>query len=192
MSAPSAAGRSVPVYHDPRETSAPLLLLGAVLVVGPFAVLSWLPGAGAFADLCTVAALLLAFAVLWLAFRRRAARLGMRIASGFGAAAVIALAMLLTLGITVMYAGPFLLFGVGLLIAGWRLANRFLVVWALAIGGVGVFEGFFGITNRLPASAWAPWEHEAIYLVLGTATVLAGMVQWRREDRRAQALRAGT
>jgi hypothetical protein len=78
-------------------------------------------------------------------------------------------------------AGPFALLGTGLLIAGVRLRNRFLTIWAAAIGAVGVFEGFFGITNRLPMSVWADWEHPAIFLALGVLTVAAGIVMRARE-----------
>jgi hypothetical protein len=53
------------------------------------------------------------------------------------------------------------------------------------IGGTGVFEGFFGITNRLPLSLWATWEHPAIYLILALMTVLAGIVAWLWENRAA-------
>jgi hypothetical protein len=40
----------------------------------------------------------------------------------------------------------------------------------------GVFEGFFGTTNRLPSSMWAGWEHPAIYLLLALLTILAGLI----------------
>lgn len=39
-----------------------------------------------------------------------------------------------------------------------------------------MFEGFFGITNRLPMGIWAAWEHPAIYLLLGALTLLAGTI----------------
>jgi hypothetical protein len=51
------------------------------------------------------------------------------------------------------------------------------------IGGTGVFEGFFGITNRLSSSVWREWEHPAIYLVLALLTVLAGLIARRQENR---------
>ena len=69
--------------------------------------------------------------------------------------------------------GPFILFGAGLLmVASWQ-RNALLAWWAVLAGGLGVFEGFFGITNRLPASVWRTWEHPAIYLALGILAVLA-------------------
>jgi hypothetical protein len=85
--------------------------------------------------------------------------------------------------VALTYAGPFLIFGVGLLVAASWQRNAFLAVWAIVIGGIGVFEGFFGITNRLPVPMWAPWEHPAIYLILALMTVLAGIVAWLRENR---------
>lgn len=53
----------------------------------------------------------------------------------------------------------------------------------MLIGGTGVFEGFFGITNRLSSSVWREWEHPAIYLVLALLTVLAGLIARRQENR---------
>ena len=44
-----------------------------------------------------------------------------------------------------------------------------------------MFEGFFGITNRLPMSVWADWEHPAIFLALGVLTVAAGIAMRARE-----------
>jgi hypothetical protein len=40
-----------------------------------------------------------------------------------------------------------------------KVHNRLLAAWGLVVGGVSVFEGFFGITNRLPASILAGWQH---------------------------------
>ena len=79
--------------------------------------------------------------------------------------------------------GPFLIFGVGLLVTARWQRSAFLAVWAIVVGGIGVFEGFFGITNRLPLSLWAAWEHSAIFLILALLTVLTGIAAWRRENR---------
>jgi hypothetical protein len=80
------------------------------------------------------------------------------------------------LALVLIYAGPFVIFGLGLIAAGLRLGNRFLAGWALVTGAAGVFEGLFGITNSLPYSLWSPWEHSAIYLTLGGLTMLAGVL----------------
>ncbi len=128
-------------------------------------------------------ALTIAFAGLWLSFRRRAAGYALRAAPGFGLAAIIGLAIVATpLALVLIFAGPFVIFGLGLITAGLRLGNRFLAGWAMAIGALGVFEGFFGITNRLPYSLWSPWEHSAIYLALGALTLLAGVLVHVREN----------
>jgi hypothetical protein len=104
--------------------------------------------------------------------------------AGFGAAAVVGLCFTMSLGLIAMaFAGPFLVFGLGLLVAGIWQRNRFLVWWAVLIGGIGVFEGFYGFTNRLPSSAWREWDHPAIYLVLALLTVLAGLIARRQENR---------
>jgi hypothetical protein len=117
-------------------------------------------------------------------FRVRAAEEGRAPAHGFGAAAVVGLA----LTVVAPFAGPFVVFVVGLLTAAWGLRNRYLAGCAVGIGALGVFEGFFGFTNRLPASLWAPWEHTAIYVVLGAATIGAGVAARLREDQARSAL----
>ena len=85
------------------------------------------------------------------------------------------------MALVLIFAGPFVIFGLGLIVAG-EVGNRFLARWALVIGALGVFEGFFGITNRLPYSLWSPWEHSAIYLAAGVLTLLAGILVRVRED----------
>jgi hypothetical protein len=183
---PAASG---PVYHDRHETSLPLLLLGAVTTVSMAAQLGWSGGnIGLFGDLWTAAALASGFAVLWLTFLRRAARAGMRRPPGFGLATIIGLVFIVSpLAVVLVYAGPFVVLGSGLLAAGVKLRNRFLTAWAVVIGAIGVFEGFFGITNRLPMSVWADWEHPAIYLALGILTLAAGIVMRMRENKAATA-----
>jgi len=180
---PASAG---PVYRDPHESSLPLLLLGAVITVSEAIQLSW-TGTGAFgplADWPTAVILTISFAVLWWTFRLRAAARGMTRPPGFGIAAIIGLvAVLPPFFVAVVIAGPFIVFGLGLAAAGIKVRNRLLATWGLAVGGVGVFEGFFGITNRLPVSVWAGWEHPAIYLMLGILTVFAGIVARMGETR---------
>jgi hypothetical protein len=179
-----------PVYHDPHETSLTLMVLGGVITVSVALQLTW-PSLGisgwAFLwgfGLPTDPLLATAFAVLCLTFWRRAASGRMTRPRGFGIASVIALvASFPPVFVATFYAGPFLIFGVGLAVAGLKLRNFTLIWWALAVGGVGVFEGFFGITNRLPAAIWAGWEHLAIYLVLGAVTFLGGAIIGLRERR---------
>ena len=98
---------------------------------------------------------------------------------------MLGLLLLLVVGnfVTMLLTGPFLIFGVGLLVTARWQRSALLAVWAVAIGGIGVLEGFFGITNRLPLALWAAWEHPVIYLILALLTVLAGIVVWRRESR---------
>jgi|SRR5271165_5903089 len=177
-----AAGATV--YHDRHETSLPLLLLGAVITVAQALQLgSPDAGIGLNMDWPTAVALTIGFAVLWLTFSRRAARAGLRRPPGFGMAAIIGLAFIVTpLVVALVYAGPFAVLGPGLLTAGVRLRNRFLTIWAAVIGAIGIFEGFFGFTNRLPQSLWADWEHPAIYLALGILTVIAGIVMRVQEN----------
>ncbi len=182
---PATPAASGPIYHDRHETSLPLLLLGAVLTVCVAAQLGW-PGAvliGVATDWATGVALTIAFAILWLTFRRRANKAGMRRrAPAFGFAAIVGLVVILPPVVVVLvYAGPFAVLGPGLLTAGVSLRNRFLIVWAAVVGAIGVFEGFFGITNRLPTSVWADWDHAAIYFALGVFTVIAGTVMHVRE-----------
>jgi hypothetical protein len=186
---PAANG---PWYRDRHETSLPLLLLGGVVTVLMAVQTVWSgPGSSLISDWPTAVALTVGFAVLWLTFRRRADRAGMRRPPGYGIAAIISLAVVFTpLVLVLIYAGPFVVLGSGLLVAGVMLRNRFLTIWAAVVGAIGVFEGFFGITNRLPTSVWAGWEHPAIYLALGLLTLAAGIVIHMRENRAANAGRA--
>jgi hypothetical protein len=171
------------VYRDHHETSLTLLVLGVVITASMVAQIAWPDGNIVGAAWQMGVALTIAFAVLWLAFRRRAARHALKAAPGFGLAAIIGVAIVATpVALVLIFAGPFVIFGLGLIVAGLRLGNRFLAGWALVIGGLGVFEGFFGITNRLPYSLWSPWEHSAIYLALGVLTLLAGILVRVRED----------
>jgi len=173
------------VRRDLRATSFPLLLLGTATVAGEIPQVAsegWntgMPGADWFAGLLLTAA----FAVLWWMYRRRALRSGVGRPAGFGAATALGV-VLISIGLVLLsFMGPFLLFGAGLLlVASWQ-RNAILAWWAVLAGGLGVLEGFFGITNRLPASAWRDWEHPAIYLAIGVLTVLAGLAARRRENR---------
>jgi hypothetical protein len=177
------------VRRDLRATSLPLLLLGTAIVVGAIPQVAgqgW-DASGALGalggDWFTALLLTAAFAVLWWTYRRRAFRGGVGRPAGFGAATALGL-VLITVGLVLLvYAGPFILFGFGLLlIATWQ-RNAVLAWWAVLAGGLGVFEGFFGITNRLPFSLWRDWEHPAIYLALGVLTVLAGLAARRWENQ---------
>jgi hypothetical protein len=171
-------------YRDRHETSLPLLVLGAVITVCTMAHVAWPDGNTIDAAWQLGVALTITFAALWLTFRRRAAGHTLKPAPGLGLAAIIGVAIVVTpLALILIYAGPFVIFGLGLIAAGLRLGNRFLAGWATVIGAPGVFEGFFGITNRLPYSLWAEWEHAAIYLAPGVLTLLAGLVVRVRENR---------
>jgi hypothetical protein len=177
------------VRRDLRATSFPLLLLGTATVAGEMPQIAskgWNTGGplGAFGgDWLTGLLLTAAFAVLWWMYRRRALRGGVGRPAGFGAATALGL-ILISIGLFLLvFMGPFILFGLGLLIvASWQ-RNAMLAWWAVLAGGLGVFEGFFGITNRLPISVWRAWEHPAIYLALGVLTVLAGLAARLRENR---------
>lgn len=143
-------------------------------------------GIGFAPDGLTALMVTLAFTVLFLMFRRRATVRGMRRLAGFGLAAIIGLATSLPpFFVVLVYAGPFSVFALGLIAAGIKLHNRALISWGTVVGGIGVFEGFFGITSRLSPSLWAEWEHPVIYLLLGIVTLLAGITVRRRENREA-------
>jgi hypothetical protein len=107
----------------------------------------------------------------------------MRRPPGFGLAAIIGLAVNLPpLFVALVYAGPFIVFALGLITVGIKLRNRTLISWGAVVGGIGIFEGFFGITNRLSSSLWADWEHPVIYLLLGVVTFVGGIVVGWREN----------
>lgn len=173
---------AAPIYRDRHETSLPLLLLG--IVVTASAAIQVVTGLDSItADWPTSVVLTIVFTALWLTFRRRATARGMNRPSGFGIAAIIGLvAVLPPFFVTIIYAGPFLVFSLGLAAAGLRVRNRLLAGWGLVVGGIGVFEGFFGISNRIGLAFWATWEHPGIYLLLGTLTVIAGILTLVREN----------
>jgi hypothetical protein len=173
-----AVGALVP--WDRRATSLPLLLLGGATAIG--VALQWPWGMGYGLAWLTIP---VAFAAVWVVFRFRAVRAGAGPGTFSGAAPMLGLFLLLAIVgfLTTFLAGPFWIFGVGLLVTARWQRSAFLAVLAVVIGGIGVLEGFFGITNRLPLSLWAEWEHPAIFLILGLLTVLAGIAAWVRENR---------
>jgi hypothetical protein len=162
----------------------PLLLVGTATVVGE---LPQVLGQGRDTDvpagggLFTALLLTAAFAVLWRTHRRHELRDGVGHPEGLGALEVLGL-IVLSIGL-VLFFGPFSLISPGLLMVAYWQRNALLAWWAVLAGGVGVFEGFFGITNRLPLSVWRSWEHPAIYVVLGILTILAGIVARFRENQ---------
>lgn len=168
------------VHPDRRATSLPLLLLGLATAVG---VAPLLPSA--IGDGLAWLTIPLAFAAIWAVFRFRAARVGGGPGTAASVARVLGLFLLLIIVsfVTILLTGPYLIFGIGLLVTARWLRSAFLAVWAVVIGGIGVLEGFFGITNRLPLSLWAAWEHPVIYLILALLTVLAGIAAWLQENR---------
>ena len=168
-----------------RATSLPLLLLGAATAVGVAPpLLSETIDDLAWWGLAWLT-IPLAFAAIWVVFRSRPARAGVGRGAGSGVAPMLGLFLLLVIvGLMTMWVtGPFLIFGVGLLVIARWLRSAFLAAWAVVVGGIGVFEGAYGITNRLPLSLWEPWEHPAIFLILALLTVLAGIAAWLRENR---------
>jgi hypothetical protein len=174
----AAVGAWVP--RDRRAASLPLLLLGGATAAG--VALQWSLGMGYGLAWLTIP---LAFAAIRVVFRFRAARAGAGPGAFSGVVPMLGLFLLLAIVgfLTTFLAGPFWIFGVGLLVTARWQRSAFLAVLAVVIGGIGVLEGFFGITNRLPLSLWAEWEHPAIFLILGLLTVLAGIAAWVRENR---------
>jgi hypothetical protein len=173
-----AAGTWVPRARH--ATSLPLLLLGVATAVG---VAPMLPsGMGDGLAWLTIP---LALAAIWVVFRFPAARARGGPGTVSGAAPMLGLFLLLVIVSfgTMFLTGPFLIFGMGLLVTARWQRSVFLAVWAVVVGGIGVAEGFFGITNRLPLSLWAAWEHPAIYLILALLTALAGVAAWLWESR---------
>jgi hypothetical protein len=167
-----------PPRDQARAASTPLLVLGAVIAVREIIVMSNPTGMPSQDNWASSVLVIIAFGLLWLAYRRRPR--GSR--PGFGAAAVVGVVLLIAGAAAIVVLGPFLVFGVGLLIAGIVQRNAYLIWPAIVIGGIGVFEGLFGITNRLPASMWRSWEHPAIFLLLGLATIATGVAARLRAE----------
>jgi len=82
--------------------------------------------------------------------------------------------------------GPLTVIGGGLLIAGlWQRLPSLAVVGAV-VCSLGVVEGLFWIDYRLPASLWRGWAHQAAFLTVAGAMVVAGIVAFIRERRAAR------
>jgi hypothetical protein len=173
------------VRLDRRGTSIPLLVLGGATAIAFLPALIWptsawtaFPGRE-FGGLIVT----LAFASIWLAERRRAARLGVGTPRGFGAAVILCLAILILAAILAQLLGPFGVFAIGLLVAGRYQRNAILMSWAVVMGILGIANNFHWISNRLPASLLSPRIDPAISMALAAATVAAGIVCWLRESR---------
>jgi hypothetical protein len=178
---PHPPATASPAYRDPHETSLTLILLGTAIVVPMTALLAG-GGSGPAADWPSAVLLTVAFVVLWLTFRRRAAVHGVSRPRGFGIAAIIGLVLLLPAFLLAPFY-PFVVFGFGLMVAGGNCDNPMLLGWGTAGGGIGAFAGFLGITYGLRASLLLGWERPAIYLFLGLLTLVAGIIFRLRENR---------
>ncbi|MFI7589135.1 hypothetical protein ACIB24_18890 [Spongisporangium articulatum] len=131
----------------------------------------------------------LAFTVLWW-LRRRARRgqgMGVSRPAGAAAAGAVTFAVLPPLAIVLSIGGPFLAAAPGLLLIGLAEKVRALTVWSLTVGLLGVLEGPYWLTNRLPEADYVWWYHHAIMLTLALLTVALGVVARLREG----AVRAG-
>jgi hypothetical protein len=176
------------VRRDRRATSLPLLVLGSATALALAPAVVW-PGSGwtsGFGSALQSLVIVAAFAVIWLVERRRAVTAGVGSGRGFGAAAIVALVVLIIPGgfIAALIAGPFLTFAIGLLIAGLMQGNKFITWFAVGIGVIGMVNDLHWITNRLPVSVWSPREQPAISLLLALVTVATGL-RWRRRESRA-------
>lgn len=124
-------------------------------------------------------ALVLAFAVVGLVFRSRPGWRGTNCPPGYALAALAGCALCVPPGTVVLLAaGPLVVFGVGLVIAGWRQPSAVLA-WC------GVFAGAAGVVCGLARAfgVLAGWQYETFVLVLGLASVAGGLVARDRERR---------
>lgn len=123
------------VRPDRRATSLPLLLLGGATVAGVAPEMPSSVGVG-----LTWLTIPLALAAIWVLLRFRATRAGVgRRSIGFGVVPALGLFLLLVIVgfLTMFVTGPFLIFGVALLVTARWQRSAFLAVWAIVIGGIG-------------------------------------------------------
>jgi hypothetical protein len=184
------------VRADRHALSGPLLVLGAVAVCGALLQLGdelrlraldapgGLVSTGWVEGVYWPLAVPLGFAALTVLERWQWRRRG--VSGGGRRYGWIAVALLVALVVpfawlAVELGGPYLLIGGGLAAAGMLQRHRPLAIAGAVIGTVGTSEAFFWITNRLPASLWRPWAHDAIYVGVAVLMVAAGLAALHRE-----------
>ncbi len=175
---------------DPRATSIPLVMLGAITSAAliPQLILTdagTINGRG-FVDLPTSMAIAIGFYAVARVMRFRAARFRFSYVSGFERAAIFGFIATVTM-ISVFLLGPYFVFGGGLLLAGRMLKNRTLNKWGLATGGVGIMASWAYPPNM-------PADHIieiriVYYLILSLFTLLMGIsLSLRLSQRRESAV----
>ena len=113
------------VYRDRHETSLTLLVLGVVITASMVAQIAWPDGNIVGAAWQMGVALTIAFAVSGWPSAAAPPGAPLKAAPGFGLAAIIGIAHIATpVALVLIFAGPFVIFGLGLIMAGLRLGNR--------------------------------------------------------------------
>lgn len=180
------------VRADQRATSAPMLAFG-ILIVAYVAIgglgASRLDAGGhhltvlLYWPLATMAGLV----TLWWSERRRAGHDGVgegrRTYRSATRAYLVALVLSIVLFLPVLFIGVFtpIIWPAAVLasVAIWQ-RNRLLGAWAAGIGVVGGVTSVYVLTNQGLGSAWW-WLQPAVYIALGLALVIGGLVIARRE-----------
>ncbi|HEX7804703.1 MAG TPA: hypothetical protein VF413_00935 [Cellulomonas sp.] len=180
------------VRADQRATSVPMLVFGALIVAyaaigGVYA--GQLHAEGRHLTLLVYwpLATMVGLVALWWSARRRAGQGGVgegqRTYRSATRAYLVALAVILVLFLPVLFIGVFIPLiwpaAVLVVIAAWQ-RNRLLGTWGAAIGLVGGAEGLLVMANQDLGSVWG-WLQPVVYVALGLALVVGGLVIRRRE-----------
>jgi hypothetical protein len=174
--------------RDRRATSVPLLAFGLLTVLHALA-LVWEPYRGVYWLVAAPAGFGL---VAWY-YRRHEEAVGVGSPAGtYGKWAIGLLAALMLLPILMLFNAPLGLSALALLIIAIRQRNRYLGVWAVVYGVVGVLEGFYFFTNRAydvadflgyssGSSSYFSWAPSLVAGILGAILVGAGLLALRHE-----------
>jgi hypothetical protein len=175
---------------DRHASSVPLLIFGALTVVGA---LLALPALWPWGDWYWLLAGPAGFLAVGWWYRRQQARSG--IGEGRGSYAVAGVCTLLVFVLLpLLWIAPLPVVAAGLLVVAVLQRNRYLAAWAAVLGLLGGLERFYVLSNRLyDLAQWLGWFPESrgyrlldggqplVYAALGGLLLVAGLVALRRE-----------
>ncbi len=176
--------------RDRRPTSVPLVTFGLLTVLDAFTLLR-----EPYRGLYWMVAAPAGFGLVAWYYRRHEHAVGVGTpARTYGRWAIGLLAAVVLLPILMLFNAAVGLIALGLLVIAVRQRNRYLGVWAVLYGVIGVLEGFYFFTNRAydlagflgyssGSSSYFSWAPSLVAGLLGLMLVGAGLFALRQEVR---------